>query len=335
MRSFVVLLGVFLGCFIMLLGQGFFDSIDHMGSAAADEMGSFEHQYVLNEMLTENPYGGEAMLVSAVEDAEGNRLSVIGTADGNPYLNFNDIDGKSVSLEEGYYITSLTQLTLGWQTGERVTVYNPLSLEEKEIEIAGVIQNNVQKSIVVSKALAAQLTGLEEDSCNCIVSDRALSIPEAKIAQESRRSDITDQAKTMTKQMDFLLQMIIGLGVIICIAAVYVAVNMLVTESRGNISMLKVLGYRDRQIDKILLRSHHVLLPIGILLSVPCVYVAADAFFLLMVDFGVMLIDTYIEAKSYLIAILLTSGCYFGSLWLLRRKVKKVDMIESLKDNRE
>lgn len=39
--------------------------------------------------------------------------------------------------------------------------------------------------------------------------------------------------------------------------------------------------------------------------------------------------------KSYLISILLTAGCYFGSLWLLRRKVKKVDMIESLKDNRE
>ena len=139
----------------------------------------------------------------------------------------------------------------------------------------------------------------------------------------------------MTKQMDFLLRMIIGLGVIICIAAVYVAVNMLVTESRGNISMLKVLGYRDRQINQIVLRVHHILLPVGILLSVPCVYAAADAFFLLMADFGVMLIDTYIEPKSYLIAVLLTSGCYFGSLWLLGREVKRVDMIESLKDNRE
>lgn len=63
--------GVFLGCFIILLGQAFFDSIDHMGDMAADEMGSFEHQYVLNEMLTENPYDGEAMLVSAVENADG------------------------------------------------------------------------------------------------------------------------------------------------------------------------------------------------------------------------------------------------------------------------
>lgn len=335
MRSFVVFLGVFLGCFIMLLGQAFFDSIDHMGDTAADEMGSFEHQYVLNEMLTENPCDGEAMLVSAVENADGSKLSVIGTADSNPYLNFNDKGKNPVSIEDGYYITSLTQLTLGWQAGDTVTVYNPLSLEEKEIRIAGIIQNNVQKSMVTSRTLAAELTGLDEDSFNCIVSGHPLSIPDTKIVQESKRSDITDQAKTMTKQMDFLLQMIIGLGVIICIAAVYVAVNMLVTESRGNISMLKVLGYRDGQINKIILRSHHVLLPMGIVLSIPCVYAAARAFFLLMTDYGVMLIDIYIEAKSYVISILLTAGCYFGSLWLLRRKVKKVDMIESLKDNRE
>ncbi|MCD8153833.1 MAG: hypothetical protein LUF78_03925 [Clostridiales bacterium] len=38
---------------------------------------------------------------------------------------------------------------------------------------------------------------------------------------------------------------------------------------------------------------------------------------------------------SYGIFILLTAGCYFGSLWLLRCKVKMVDMIESLKDNQE
>lgn len=334
-RSFVVLLGVFLGCFIMLLGLGFFDSIDHMGNTAADEMGSFEHQYVLNEMLEENPYGGETMLVSNVEDEGGSKVSVIGMEEDNPYINRKDKNGKSVPIKQGYYMTSLVQITLGWQTGDTVTVYNPLSLEKKKIKISGVIQNNVQKSIITSKELAAELTGLDSKSFNCIVSGSALSIPESHIAQENRRADIADQAKTMTKQMDFLLQMIIGLGIIICLAAVYVAVNMLVAESRSNISMLKVLGYRDKQINKMILRSYHVLLPMGILLAIPCVYAAARAFFLWMVDYGVMLINTYIEPESYIISILLTTGCYFGSLWLLRRKVKKVNMVESLKDNRE
>ncbi len=334
-RSFVVLLGVFLGCFIMLLGQGFFDSINYMGGVAADALGSYEYQYVLNELLAENPYGGESLLVSGMEDGDGNSISVIGTAADTPYLNLEDKDGGAVSIGDGYYITSLAGLTLGWKVGDMVTVYNPLSMEKGKIKIAGVIQNNVQKSIITSRKSAAELMGLDENGFNCIICDTALPVPESKVAQEIRKSDITDQVKTMAGQMDFLLKIIIVLGIIICIAAVYVAINMLVAESRGNISMLKVLGYDDRRINRIVLRSHHILLPIGILLSIPPAYVAAHAFFLLMMDYGVMLMDVYISPKSYVISILLTMACYFGSLWLLRRQVKKVDMIESLKGNRE
>ncbi len=334
-RSFVVLLGVFLGCFIILLGQAFFDSIEHMGNTAAESIGSFEHEYILGELLAENPYGGETMLVSSMENADGSSVSLIGTASDNPYLHLKDPNGNAVSVEDGYYITSLAALALDWQAGDRVIVYNPLSLEEKEIFISGVIQNNVQKCIITSKELAAALAGLEPDCFNCIISDGALAIPDAKIVQEIKASSINDQVKTMTEQMGFMLWTIIGLGVIICVAAVYVAVNMLVTENRSNISMLKVLGYRDRQIDRIVLRAHHLLLPIGILLSIPATYAACGLFFRMMVDYGVMLIDAYLSPKSYVIAVGLTVLCYFGSLWLLRRKVRRVDMIESLKDNRE
>ena len=335
MRSFVVLLGVFLGCSIMLLGQGFFDSIDRMGTVAADTLGSFEHEYILNELLEENPYGGEKLLVSSMEDESGTAFSVIGTQDNNPYFSMKNAEDKVISVEDGYYITSLMEITLGWHAGDAVTVYNPLSMEKHSLTVKGVIQNNVQKAVYTSPKLAAELTGLDENKFNAIVSEERLNIPEAKVAQEVLRTDISDQAKAMTGQMTFLLEMIIGLGVIICVAAVYVAVNMLVTESRSNISMLKVLGYRDKQIDHIVLSSHHILLPIGILLSIPTAYAVGNAFFLVMVDYGVMLIDFHIKPMSYALSMGLTALCYFGSLGMLRRKVKKVDMIESLKDNRE
>lgn len=334
-RSFVVLLGVFLGCFIMLLSQAFFDSINYMGKTGVEDLIGYEHQYILSELAAENPYGGETMLVSALEAENGTALSLIGTRKENPYLSFQTTDGKEADMESGCYITSLTELVLGWEAGDTVTVYNPLTMEEKDIKIAGVIQNNMQKGIYTSKSIAAELSGLDADTFNCIVSGEKLDIPEAKIAQETDRLDIAEQVNTMTNQMDFMLWTLVGLGVIICIAAVYVAVNMLVTESRSNISMLKVLGYDDRRIDRIVLSSHHILLPAGILLSVPATYAAAHAFFLMMVDYGVMLMDTYIAPKSFCIAIGLTVLCYFGSLWLLRRKVKRVDMVESLKDNRE
>lgn len=71
MRSFVILLGVFLGCFIMLMGQGFFDSINRMGTEAADTLGNFEYEYILNEMPDENPYGGSTLIVSSMEETDG------------------------------------------------------------------------------------------------------------------------------------------------------------------------------------------------------------------------------------------------------------------------
>jgi putative ABC transport system permease protein len=238
-------------------------------------------------------------------------------------------------VDSGYYITSLAADAFGWQAGDRITLYNSVTMEQHEITISGVIQNNVQKSIVSGKHLVSQLTGLDETQFNCILSDKSLPIPDGKIAQEVKASAIREQTDTMMVMMDTMLWMLIVLGIILCIAAVYVAVDMMVTESRSNISMLKVLGYRDRQIDQIVLNVHHMLLPIGIVLAIPATLAAEDAFFRMMVDYGVMRMDTYIAPRSYVLAIGLTVLCYAGSLYLLRRKVKRVDMIESLKDNRE
>jgi putative ABC transport system permease protein len=319
----------------MLLGLGLFDTVDHMGDTAANQIGSFEHEYLLGEMLSENPYGGETLLVSSLENEDGKAVSVIGTSPDNLYLNLTDQNGTDVPVENGYYITSLAAYYFGWQEGDRITLVDPITLEKSEITISGIVQNNVQKSIVSGKHLVSQLTGLDETKFNCILSDKALSIPDGEIAQEVKASAIREQTETMMAQMGFMLWMIVLLGIIICMAAVYVSVDMMVTESRSNISMLKVLGYRDRQIDRIVLNVHHILLPVGILLAIPATFAAADGFFRMMVDYGVMRMDIYLSPCSYVLSIGLTVLCYAGSLYLLRRKIKRVDMIESLKDNRE
>jgi len=125
------------------------------------------------------------------------------------------------------------------------------------------------------------------------------------------------------------------MGAIICVAAIYVAVNMLVTENRSNISMLKVLGYDDKNINRIVLRVNHIMVPIGFLLSIPAVFAVSNWFMAFLASFIGMLPKTYIAPTSLLYTAVLICISYFGSLFLLRRKVSKVDMVESLKGNRE
>ena len=128
---------------------------------------------------------------------------------------------------------------------------------------------------------------------------------------------------------------LIGIGAIICVASIYVAVNMLVSENKSNISMLKVLGYRDKQINQIVLSVNHILLPIGFLLSIPLVFASTNWFMVFLAEFIGALPKAYVAPLSFVYTALLVCSSYFGSLFLLRRKVSKVDMVESLKGNRE
>ena len=334
-RTFVVLLGVFLGCFIMLFSFSMFDSMIATQEKSIESIGDYKYQYILNSMSKDNPYGGEELLVSSMEKKDGSRITVMGTDKDNPYLNFNDEDGEKVNISDGYYITSLMSMIYDWQAGDKITLYNPLSLEEKEIKIKGIVKNDMQKAIITSIDKAADISGLEKGTHNALISDAKLDIPSENVAQETRKTDLGDQIDTIMNQMGFMIYLLVGLGIIICIAAIYVSVNMMVTENKNNISMLKVLGYRNRQIDKIVLNVNHIFLPIGILLSIPAAYGVANCFFKLFADIDGILVTTSISLKSYLLSFALTIAGYVISVWLVRRKVKKVDMIECLKDNRE
>ena len=169
-RSFVVFLGVFLGSFIMLTGFSIYDSVRHTADTVQTSAGEYEYQYVLGELLYENPYGGELILAAPVEDEKGDTLTVMGTDNEQSLLNLTDKEEQKISTKDGYYITSLTVYLCGWETGDRVTLYNPLSLEQIHIRISEIVENDTAQIIYTSRANAAELTGLDKNTGNMIIS---------------------------------------------------------------------------------------------------------------------------------------------------------------------
>ena len=334
-RSFVVFLGIFLGSFIMLTGSSIYDSARHMADTVQVTAGEYEYQYVLGELLYENPYGGELILAASVEGEKGDTLTVMGTDNEQSLLNLTDKEGQKISTKDGYYITSLAAYLCRWENGDRVTLYNPQSLEQIHIRISGIVENDTAQIIYTSRANAAEMTGVDKNAGNMIISEEKLDIPENIVESESRKSDLEEQVDTIIDQTSYMIDTMVGLGIVICIASVYVAVNMLVSENRRNISMLKVLGYTDRKIGRIVLSSNHVFLPLGILLSIPAAYVFCGLFFRMFADMMGMLVSPYLELKSCIMAAVLTAGSYLASIYFVQRKTRKVDAVECLKEQRE
>ena len=334
-RSFVVFLGIFLGSFIMLTGFSIYDSARHMADTVQVTAGEYEYQYVLGELLYENPYGGELILAAPVEGERGETLTVMGTDNEQSLLNLTDKEGQKISTKDGYYITSLAAYLCRWENGDRVTLYNPQSLEQIHIRISGIVENDTAQIIYTSRANAAEMTGVDKNAGNMIISEEKLDIPENIVESESRKSDLEEQVDTIIDQTSYMIDTMVGLGIVICIASVYVAVNMLVSENRRNISMLKVLGYQDRKIGRIVLGSNHVFLPLGILLSIPVAYAFCGLFFRMFADMMGMLASPYLELKSCIMAAVLTAGSYLASMYFVQRKTRKVDAVECLKEQRE
>ena len=112
-------------------------------------------------------------------------------------------------------------------------------------------------------------------------------------------------------------------------------VNVLITESTASVSMLKVLGYRNKEINSMVLSVYHFLVPIALIISFMLGYFGTMGVFKANISEYKRYLATCIYPLSIVKLTMLLVISYVLSLLLLRGKAGKVDLVESLKDNRE
>ena len=208
-------------------------------------------------------------------------------------------------------------------------------LNEYKVKITDVIENDSQAAIYCSRKNAAELLDMPEDCYNIIMSDEAIDIDEEKLAKTITKESLADQIDEVKNGMQNIVGMLEIFAIAICVIVVYMMVSVLISESESSVSMLKVLGYRNKEINGIVTNVYHFLIPIAIILSILLGVYGTKAVF----DANVSMYKTYIETLIYPVSILkiimLILISYVLSLLLLRGKVGKVNLVESLKDNRE
>ena len=133
--------------------------------------------------------------------------------------------------------------------------------------------------------------------------------------------------------MDIMNLMIIILmlaAVVLGIVVLYNLGIMSYIERRRELATLKVLGFRDTAIGKLLISQNIWLTIIGILIGLPggvgILYILITALvseYELSLTLGVL---------TYSVSILLTFGVSLIVSWMVARKNRKIDMVEALKD---
>lgn len=343
-RSIVVLLGILIGGFVIVFCLACIDSLDAYINQTVDTIGSFEYEYFLSDLKTDGAEeeaafaaeGAVKLLAASFEvEIKDDTLLLMGMDD-DCYVNTMLASGEYADLtDDGYYISSMGAMNYNVGEGDRLSFVEPASRERYTVTIEGVVKNDSQCVLYTSREQACALLGLPEGCYNVLMSDRELDIEEKELSNTITKQYLAEQIEAVVEAMENMMGIVYLFGAVICVATVFLMVNMLISENTASLSMLKVLGYHDREINRMVTNVYHALVPVGIILSLLAGVAACRVNF----EMSVSQYKTYVETTIYPISVieftLIVVISYALSLALLGRKVKKTSMVESLKDNRE
>ena len=335
-RSVIVVIGMAFAGVLCSFCMVCIDSMDSYCKNTIDKIGSFEYEYFLSDIRTGTPEEGVAILGKQFEVKDRRDLLMLMGIDDPKYINLEDPDGNKIEFDEDHcYLTSMASLAFNVEKGDTISFIDPITLDEYSLEITDIVENDSQSAIYCSRERAAEVLDIPEDVFNIVMSDKELDISEDEVVKTISKGSLADQINEVKSGMEDLIGIINAFAIVIGVIVVYMMVNLMISESSSTISMLKVLGYRNGEINKMITNVYHVLVPISIVLSIVLGVMFTKATF----DANVAVYRTYIMTLIYpgsvvKIALLIILS-YAISLFLLKGKASRVDLIESLKDNRE
>lgn len=336
-RTLAFAAGVIISGIVMVYALYMIDSCKHYRDHAVDIVGDFEYEYFLDDFtddeLPEKAVGSVG-LAFEVEGSNGT-FNIIGVDD-DRYLKFKDDDGNEADLDDGkYYLSKMASMQYGVGEGETLKFFQSASMKEYEVKIDRIIDNDVQCVLYSSRSNICDMFDIPDGMYNVVMSSDKISYSDDEVTSTITKKSFKDQIQSVIDGIIPSMTSTVVIGCLICIIVIYLMVNMLIQENTGMISMLKILGMKNREINRMVLNVYFVILVISSVLGLYLGYLFSDFYF----KGNVESFQCYISAWISPVSIAVYFGCilisYFLSLLLLRRKVDKVDVSESLKYNQD
>ena len=332
-RSIVTTIGVAIAAFCIVAGLVMSDSMDALLNDGLTSSIKYEYLYRLNTLQQGTPDEGEALFQNYYEvDGSTVQLSAQGIETGSKYFPDKTDSGEKLELDK-YYLTSAAAETFGMEPGEELIFYNIADLKEHKVKISGVVTDNTHCYLYTGRDNATELAGVDDGTYNCIISKDALTLDKELVASETKMTVTADTMDNLMGPMKAIILMIEIVGIVLGVFVLYLIINMIVSETSTNISVMKVLGFNRKEISNRVLNVNHVLVCIGYLLGIPMAYTFVKVGYSDTIENYGMLLSPVVTVKAIVTGFLFTWVTYELSLLLQKRKISRIDMVEALKEN--
>ena len=334
-RSLTMFVGIAVASMVIILSGLYQNAYDDMlDNKVPMAMMGAQYEYGFVDFQTENPYGGYDVLdVSFGVEGTDNLFNFVGYNEDCTLLNGVDTVAGEPTRYGGYYMTTAAARLFSVEAGDSFSFYNLISMQPSTVKIDGIIDNDVLSLVVTSKANAAEILGRSADEYDVIISEEPLNIPSELLKKNASLADYRRNTESTLNTARIVLAIVKVIGALICILVVIMLSGMIIEENRRNVSTLEVLGYRGGEVRRLILSANHLLVPVGFAAGIPLGIALSQMIAEANAASGGILMTIKLTGSTVLTSALFIAAAYVLSLALSARKLKKVNMVECLKES--
>ena len=361
-RLFMTVFGIG-GCMaLMLVGFGLKDSIFAIVDIQYDEIQLYDGNIILEDDITDEEK--ERLIAELEKDelmtgaAEG-LLTQVSVGSGEEwhdvYLDVpEDVDRfpEFVTLQDrmtdavytlddsGAILTEKMATELDVEPGDTITIRDD-DLGDLEVKVQAVCENYMGHYLYMTPGYYEEVYGSAPDY-NCIfyktadriteeaerIGEEALAVPGA--LSVSYTTDLKEQVDNMLGALDSVIAVLIISAGMLAFVVLYNLNNISITERQRELATLKVLGFYNNEVTMYVYRENILLTFLGALFGIVLGKIL-HRFIIVTVEIESVMFGRNIDLSSFVYAFLLTllfSLLVNGAMYF---KLKKIDMVESLK----
>ena len=296
----------------------------------------YNYQYVFNSIQIGKPKKGEAFSEIPFSLESDNKLNftVYGVSPDSKYISFKDKAGNVVKSNK-IIITRPLADRLNINPKDTIRAVNRLDSKAYSITVNSIAETYVGEYIYIPLDKLNDLLKFPKNSYMGLWSTERLYFPENKLLAAVTVDDMRNAFNTMTEPLQAVIGSIAFMSFVIGLIVIYVVTALTIEENKDNISLMKVLGYRNKEVYSLILNSSSYVVVIGYILGIPLLLVSMRALFNsitkdMSVSFPVTI--NYLYVLIGFITIYLT---YELSKLLSKRKINRISMADALKSRME
>ena len=151
------------------------------------------------------------------------------------------------------------------------------------------------------------------------------------VSSVTTSEDIRKGWNTMTEALDMMVSVLTTFAIVLAVVVLYNLGLLSFTEIQRELATLKVLGFNSKSLRRLLLTQNLWFSTIGFILAIPGAYLLISIMMGSTGDDYCFPINIYLW--NFVLSFLITFGLSVLVNLAFSRKIKKVNMVESLKSN--